>query len=426
MDLFNEGVDVPEVDTVLLLRPTESATVFLQQIGRGLRHSREKACLTVFDFVGQQHRKYRFDLRYRALAPGTRRELEHQVDTGFPFLPAGCSIDLDRDVKSLVLRGLKEALPTTWTQRVAELKSQGDVDLESYLYETGLELEDVYRNSRSWAQLRAEAGFGPPVEGADAKRLVSALGRLLHVDDRERIDTWHQVLAASAPPVLDSADLRFERLLTMLHFSLWGVQASIGSLSDGFERLWACEPIRLELVELLGLLADRMTHVGAPLGLPLPVPLTLHGRYGRDEILAAFGIGSAEKPPSVREGVKWDEASRTDLFFVTLNKSERDYSPSTLYRDHALSPELFHWESQSTTSVDSPTGRRYLSHRKNGTNVILFVRARKSGLLGAAPYMALGPCDYVAHQGDRPIAITWKLASPMPADLFSEARVVAG
>lgn len=423
VDLFNEGVDVPEVDTVLMLRPTESATVFLQQLGRGLRHARDKACLTVFDFVGQQHRQFRFDLRYRALAPGSRRDLEHQIDNAFPFLPAGCSIDLDRDVKKLVLRNLKEAVPTTWPRRVAELRALGEVDLATYLHETGLELDDVSRGRRSWARLREAAGLGPPVEGPDSDRLVAAVARLVHVDDQERLDTWTAFLTQDVPPPVPD-DPRQRRLLTMLHFQLWGVSASVGSLADGFDRLWAVEPIRLELVETFALLGERISHVGAPLGLPLPVPITLHARYSRDEILAAFGIGSAEQPPSVREGVKYDDASNTDLFFVTLNKSERDYSPSTLYRDYAISPTEFHWESQSTTSVDSRPGRRYLNGE---SNVVLFAREQKVGPTGAAaPYMALGPCRYVSHEGDRPISITWRLATPMPADLFQEARVAAG
>ena len=81
MDLFNEGLDIPAIDTVLLLRPTESAVVFLQQLGRGLRLSPDtgKSCLTVLDFIGQQHRRFRFDLRYRALLGCSRRQLEDQL-----------------------------------------------------------------------------------------------------------------------------------------------------------------------------------------------------------------------------------------------------------------------------------------------------------------------------------------------------------
>ena len=111
---------------------------------------------------------------------------------------------------------------------------------------------------------------------------------------------------------------------------------------------------------------------------------------------------------------------------MTLEKAEDHYSPSTMYRDYAISPELFHWESQSTTSVQSPTGQRYLNHQARGTHVLLFVRHRKHESGRTAPYTCLGAADYVSHERSRPIAITWRLHKAMPDDFFREAKVAAG
>ena len=132
------------------------------------------------------------------------------------------------------------------------------------------------------------------------------------------------------------------------------------------------------------------------------------------------------KPNSFREGVLFSAAAATDAFFVTLNKSEADYSPTTMYRDYAISPTLFHWESQSGTTVASRTGQRYLNHERHGTHVLLFVRESKvTDFGGGAPYLFLGEASYVEHRGERPIAITWRLRTPMPADHFAAASVVA-
>jgi hypothetical protein len=132
-----------------------------------------------------------------------------------------------------------------------------------------------------------------------------------------------------------------------------------------------------------------------------------------------------EKPNLIREGVKFDEATRSDLFFVILNKAEKATRPP---RATATSPsrQLFYWESQSTTTVRSPTGQRYLKHRENGTNVLLFVRAAKSEAGRTQPYVFIGPAEFESHAGDRPIAITWRLRLPMPAALFKDAKVAAG
>ena len=140
------------------------------------------------------------------------------------------------------------------------------------------------------------------------------------------------------------------------------------------------------------------------------VPLALHASYSREEILAAVGWTSQGRTPStMREGVAWCPDINTDVLLITLKKSDTDYSPTTMYRDFALSPELFHWESQSTTNSNSPTGQRYINHRKTNS-------------LGASPYVFLGPADYVTHEGSRPMAVTWRLHRAMPMEIFLASR----
>jgi hypothetical protein len=154
----------------------------------------------------------------------------------------------------------------------------------------------------------------------------------------------------------------------------------------------------------------------------------VHARYTREEVLAALGYVdvAGRKPNSFREGVLWCEAVNADALFVTLRKTEADYSPTTMYRDFAISPDRFHWESQSVTTVASPTGQRYLHHQQQGSEVLLFCRPTKTTDFGTgAPFLFLGTAQYESHRGERPIAITWHLDVPMPADLFAEASVVA-
>jgi len=146
----------------------------------------------------------------------------------------------------------------------------------------------------------------------------------------------------------------------------------------------------------------------------------------REEVLAALDYAGMDRTPkSFQAGVLWSEPWQTDAFLVTLKKSENDYSPTTMYRDYAISPTLFHWETQSTTSVSSATGQRYLNHRANDSSILLFTRDHRLNDLGTAPYMFLGTANYASHTGDRPIAITWRLDHPMPTDVFVTASVAA-
>jgi superfamily II DNA or RNA helicase len=425
VDLFNEGVDVPEIDTVLFLRPTDSATVFLQQLGRGLRLADDKPCLTVLDFIGNQYSGFRFDVRYRALTGASRRGLAREIERGFPTLPAGCHIEFDRVAADLVLQNVRSSLRIDWNGLATELRRLGDCTLGAFLDDTGLDLDDIYRRRRGgWAGLRRLADLDRYPEEPEDDQLGRAIGRMLHLDDPERLDFLARILAESSPPNIEAANPRERRLLSLLHFSLWGASARLDKMTLGFERLWANGSRRVELIQLVEVLRRRIrrvVHSLDPLG---RVPLQVHAQYSRDEALAAFGV---ENPGSVRQGVRWVEDELADVFFVTLHKTEEHYSPTTMYQDRAVTPSLFQWESQSTTSEASPTGQRYIHHRERGSTVHLFIRETKEadGDMGAPPYLYAGPAAYVRHSGDRPMRILWTLNFELPADVFHAARVVA-
>ena len=423
VDLFNEGVDIPAVDVVLMLRPTESATIFLQQLGRGLRRAENKDVLTVLDFVGHQRKEFRFDLRYRAMLGRTRRELERDLDEGFAYLPAGCHLELDLVARKIVLDNIRNALPSTWKQRVFELRSLGDVSLATYLDETGLELDDLHRGDKSWTQLRRDADLPAPAMADGEDKIARGLGRLLHVDDQPRIAAYRSLLDRLVPPRAHELDERTRRQFEGMLLTLMPRFGKFESLDAAATALWRHEGLRVELLDILAIREPKITHLHRPIGLLHPVPLQVHASYTREEVLAGFGASRVDKRLELQTGVYFHKDTQTDLFFVTLQKSDRDYSPTTRYLDYAISDTLFHWESQSTTSVASPVGQRYINHERLGTSVALFVRLAKTTESGRTmPYFCAGTARYVEHRSDRPIQITWELHTPLPGDLFAMYR----
>jgi hypothetical protein len=413
VDLFNEGIDIPKVDTLLLLRPTDSPTLFLQQLGRGLRKAMGKSECTVLDFVGSHRKEFRFDRRLRALLGGSRADVERQVRDGFPFLPAGCSFDLDPVARDIVLASIRDSIPSTWRERCRELRSLGDVSLREYLESSGLELEDVYGGNHSWSEMRREAGLATAPPGPAEDALLRAAGRMLHVDDDERLKVYTLLLQSDDPPSVDALSPRELRLLRMLVASLTGLNPS-ASITDAVTQVWSHPQVRAELCEVFELLGERIQYLDYPIGLS-EVPLAVHSRYTRVEILAAFSVGEGARPPTWQTGVWWEPRSKTDLFAFTLDKSVGGFSPTTRYRDYAISPELIHWESQSATAADSTTGLRYIGQREARTNVMLFARLRTTD----RAFWCLGPASYVSHEGDRPIAFVWKLERRLPAELYT-------
>lgn len=438
VDLFNEGVDVPAVDALLMLRPTESPLLFLQQLGRGLRRSDGKTVCTVLDFVGHHRTEFRYDRRFRALLGGSRDAVTKQIEAGFPFLPAGCHMELDRVAAERVLRSIRNAIPRTITQRASELaelaRQHPDITLARFLEASGLDVEDVYAGNRSWSDLRERAGLRVAPAGPHERTLRRACGRLLHVDDRVRLDTWRTWVRSATSPVTGRGDTD-DRLLRMLLGQLLDQisDRNIG-LAEGAAMLWSHPQVLDELGQLLDVLAGRISHVTHALDALPSVPLRVHARYTRIEILAACGVGEGSGAsagsgvtsvarggggPGARvatwqSGVFFVDHLPADLLAFTLDKTKGQFSPTTRYRDYAISQERIHWESQSVTREDSETGRRYRDHVARGSHILLFARLDTT----ERAFHFLGPATYVSHEGERPMAVTWRLHHRLPGDLY--------
>ncbi len=421
VDLFNEGVDVPVVDTLLLLRPTDSPTLFLQQLGRGLRKSFGKRHCTVLDFVGHHRKEFRFDRRYRALVGGSRKGLERQIEHGFPFLPAGCHMELDRVAKEIVLENIRQAIPSHWPRKVEELRAMAadhrNVTLSTYLQEADLDLEDVYQGKKSWSDLRVDAGMRVESAGPHEVTLRRACGRMLHIDDGLRIEKYRQFLNSPRPPDVGSLLERDRRLLRMLIASIADtILTASMTLEEGCELVWSHPQVIAELMDLLDALELRINHLQHDLRSHADAPLRVHARYTRIELLAAFGIGEKARVSPWQTGVYWSKQANADLLAFTLDKTSGQFSPTTRYEDYAISPELVHWQSQSVTREDSETGLRYRNHVRLGSTILLFARLRTDD----RAFWFLGPATYVKHEFETPMSVTWRLEHRLPGDLFEQ------
>ena len=432
VDIYNEGVDIPEVNTVLFLRPTESLTIFLQQLGRGLRLAEDKECLTVLDFIGQANKRHNFEDKFAALLSNTTRSVTREIKDGFVSAPKGCYIQLEKKAAKYILDNIRASYGNT-----AGLVSR----VASFAEDTGLELTlanflDYYRLdpraiykfssfSRICARADTIADFSEPLEDV----LTKALGRLAVVDSRR----WIRFLLDLLPrlddvdfPALSDLD---QRMLKMFYVTVWGKAAESWASDEVLDNLYALSdsPVLLgELLDLLRYRYEQIDFIDEPVDLGFGCPLDLHCTYTRDQLLVAMDF---MKPTTVREGVKWLPEKQLDVFFVTLNKADKDYSPTTMYNDYSINESLFHWQSQSTTAADSPTGQRYIHHRERGSKVLLFVREFKVDRItgGAAAYTFLGTANYEKHDGSRPMNITWKLDRPIPAKFLKKTnKLVVG
>ncbi|MDB4989145.1 MAG: type restriction protein res subunit [Myxococcaceae bacterium] len=424
-DLYNEGIDLPFVDTLLLLRPTMSATLFIQQLGRGLRldpASGKSSCL-VLDFIGQHREEFRFDKTLFALTGVPRAALREAVREGFPYLPSGCSVQLDAVARETILTSLRATLAGVRRlgRELRELEAHlGEpIRLGRFLEESGRELHEVYGKDYGWAAIRREAGVASDVDDETAD-LSRRLGWLSHVDEPTRLRSYSEALGqavAAGPLMLSDADrIRWH----MLDFQLNHV-GTLRTAEETVAEIRQRPAVVAELAELREVLEER-TALAEDVYPVADWPLALHRHYQRREIVAAVGFVQPGAKGKVPQGgiLKLPEL-RHELLFVTLNKSGSGFSPTTRYRDYAISSDRFHWETQAAASLTRESGKRYVN-LENGWSFYLFVRAEP----GAA-YAFLGRVRYLSHSGDRPIGITWALDAPMPAALFEQfASLAAG
>lgn len=429
VDLYNEGVDLPTVDTLLLLRPTQSPVLFQQQLGRGLRLAPDKDCCLVLDFVGQHRADFRFDRLLSGITGLTRRELMEAVDQGFGSLPPGCHIHLQQQTREQVLRGLRGLTNQSWRrlktelQSYAALRGRHAVRLADFLQDQGLELEDVYRSgtgsARSgWTALKREAGLLACDPGPEEDYFSRRAADLLHVDDPVRLAMLERL-----PSLLDSSHCINKNegaLLQMLAYQIDGRHERTSDPASFLARLGSNAPVVEEMAELGRWLETSSSLPRTPLPGLEDTPLILHARYGVREVLTAVGWLTADRRAPFQAGVLPLPQRKTELLFVTLDKSE-GYHDRIAYRDHAISADRFHWQSQNSAGPDTPAGRRYLDSAVNGWRFQLFVRMRKT-----QPYRACGPVVLESAEGSRPMSIQWRLVSPLPARLFKEFSVLRG
>lgn len=421
VDLYNEGVDIPEVNTVLFLRPTESLTVFLQQLGRGLRLHEGKECLTVLDFIGQAHKRYNFEDKFAALLAHTSRSVQGEIRNGFASVPRGCYIQLERVAQQYVLDNIRTAFGrrSGLVSRIATFAEDSGkaLTLANFVAHYHLDIRAIYKSagstfSRLCVAAGVREGFTESLEGT----LAAACSRLCELDSRRLIGFllthWDALpyLKWEALTAIEQAMLR------MFCITLWpklSGDLSPEVLLEKLQALGNCPVLMAEMRELLAYQLDHIDFVDEPVDLGFDSPLDLHCTYTRDQLLVGLGLHHSV---AVREGVKWLPDVRCDVFMVTLNKSMKHYSPTTMYKDYSINEHLFHWQSQSTTPEDSPTGRRYQTHGQGVNRMLLFVREFKNDAFGkVAPYTFLGLGSYISHEGSRPMSIIYRLHRAIPA-----------
>jgi superfamily II DNA or RNA helicase len=427
VDIFNEGIDIPEIDTVLFLRPTESLTIFLQQLGRGLRLAENKDCLTVLDFVGNSRPEYNFENKFRALIGKTTTTVKKEVEDNFPHLPLGCSVILEKKAKEIILENIRAATSLNRNQIIQKIQTFHhqttlELNLKNFIAFNNIPLQTIYKRG-GWKTLCYNAGKLDDYDGTNEKETIKAIS-----------NKWLSCRSTSYFQfVLDLAKKEFEfsinelnetekLMLLMLHYDFWQKAGGFDSLESSIREIGLNKVLLDEIIEVLEILIDRIGFKEIEINLPYNQPLKVHARYTRDQVLAAFGLSTFEKKSPSREGVAENTNLNTELLFINLIKSAENFSPTTMYDDYAINETLFHWQSQNSAGPDTSKGKSYIKHKETEKKIMLFVREKNKDQFGnTMGYVFVGEGQLIEHYGAKPMNIKWELNEPLPNYLWKDA-----
>jgi superfamily II DNA or RNA helicase/HKD family nuclease len=415
VDIYNEGVDIPQVDTVLFLRPTESLTIFLQQLGRGLRLSAGKTVLTVLDFVSQLHRKYDYAKRFRSLMMRTDRSLKDQIQHGFTLLPHGCHIHMEEKAQQYVLQNIQAAIYHK-RRLVEELQSFASVPtLQQFVAHLEQDIRLIYKGDSCWTWLKREAGLCTYADDDCTRRFQKGMGQMVHINTPGYLHFVKRVLAAKGD--VSGATEGEAPYVLMLYYMLFQEpiqKVGVASVAEALRRVGQYPLFMQEMEELTDYLLGNLEVRTFSIGQQLPALLEQYGCYTREEVFMLFGRQTATKKMqgSVSGAFKFADHN-VEALFVTLNKSDKDFSPSTQYEDYVMGEKRFHWQSQNTDTHEG-SGRRFVEQRSNGKRFLLFVREdKRDGFGNTCPFYCFGLVNYVRSTGNRPMSIEWELEQPI-------------
>ena len=433
VDMFNEGVDIPEVDTILFLRPTESLTVFIQQFGRGLRKAEGKTHVDILDFVGNSRAEFNYTDRMRVMLGRTSMSVVEEMERDCPHLPLGCRIILEPKAKEYIMNNIRGAIQRFTPHKIMTLVQNFErhhsapLTLENFVRIYQIPLDKLYKG-RTWNQLLFEAGLREKQSAYHEELSRAVFRKWLATDSYSYLSFIDRLAGLSFKVKVNKMSTIDQKRLLMFYYDMFENAGRFDSLQQMVDELSRDIILCEELKEVLPLLLqENRTYEKADNSLLPDFPLKLHGVYTKSQIQVAIGASTLARKSSAREGVERNKNLHVEAMFVDIIKN-REEGSTTDYDDKALSPYLFQWDTQNRVRPESKEGQAYINQTQT---MLLFVREQKnfvedkSRTLG---YVYLGRVTLSSWEyknlGTRmQMQIRWNMVEPIPGSVMHFARI---
>lgn len=433
VDMFNEGVDIPEIDTVLFLRPTESLTIFIQQFGRGLRKAQGKTHVDILDYVGNSRAEFSYAERMRAIMGRTSMSVEEEIERNCPHLPLGCTINLEPKAKQYILDNIKNAINRFNTRKILLLVQKFTKDhsktlsLSNFTTVYKIPLEKIYRN-RTWGQILYEAGITQTRSIYSEELSRAVFRKWLATDSHSYLSFIKNIADQSFKIKVNTMSPIDRKRLLMLYYDLFETSGRFVRLQDMLDNLASDQVFCDEIKEVIPLILKKcVTYEKEDNSMLINFPLKLHGVYTKSQIQAAIGTSTLERKSPAREGVERNHQLNIEAMFVDIVKN-REEGSTTNYDDKALTPEIFQWDTQNRVTPSSNAGQAYINQTQT---MLLFVREQKNFMEDKSRTMGyvylgrvtLADWEYKNLGTRYQMQIKWKMLEPIPASVMHYARM---
>ncbi|MBO6223405.1 MAG: DUF3427 domain-containing protein [Bacteroidales bacterium] len=433
VDMFNEGVDIPEVDTILFLRPTNSLTVFIQQFGRGLRKAEGKTHVNILDYVGNSRAEFNYTDRMRVMLGRTSMSVAEEMERDCPHLPLGCQIILEPKAKEYILTNIKGAIHRFTATKINNLvqnftnNHSVPLTLSSFVRIYQVPLEKIYRG-RTWNQVLIDAGVAHVNSLYNAELSRAVFRKWLATDSYSYFSFIKRLAESSFRVIVENMTPIEKKLLLMLYYDLFESAGRFKSLQEMVDALSKDSIFCNEMEEVVNLIIQKNNaYEKEDNSLISNFPLKLHGIYTKAQIQVAIGTSTLERKSSGREGVERNRQLNIEAMFVDIIKN-REEGSTTDYDDKALSPDLFQWDTQNRVRPESNEGKAYIEKRQT---MLLFVREQKNFVEDrnrTMGYVYLGRVilkewEYKNLGNRSQMQIKWKMVEPIPGSVMHFARI---
>ncbi len=433
VDMFKEGVDIPEVDTILFLRPTESLTVFIQQFGRGLRKAPGKEYVNILDYVGNSRAEFNYTDRMRTMMGRTSMSVLEELNLNCPHLPLKCQIILEQKAKEYIVNNLKNAILNYSSRKLTSLIQNFDrnhsvpLTLETFVEIYQIPLDKLYKG-RTWNQLLNESNIAKTKSNYNEELSRAIYRKWLATDSYSYLNFINSIAQKSFKINVKQLSVVDQTRLLMFYYDLFETAGKFTSLQEMVDTLSKDSCFCDELKQVVPLLLKNNNAYEKPDNSHLMnFPLKLHGIYTKSQIQVAIGTSTLEKKSPAREGVERNKNTKVEAMFVDIIKNCEEGS-TTDYDDKALNNTLFQWDTQNRVRPESNEGKAYINQTQT---MLLFVREQKnfaedkSRTMG---YVYLGKVTLkdweYKNLGTRyQMQIRWKMVDEIPASVMHYARM---